>query len=236
MPERSLAIAVAQPRSALGDLEGNADRHAALVLASEARVVVFPELSLTGYSMDAPVIEPADERLAPVVRTCLETGAVAFAGAPVAATPGGAHIATLRIDGTGATIAYRKIWLGEAEAATYVAGTAPAVVEVDGWRLGLAICKDTGMDQHAADTATLGMDAYVAGVLEAVDDADVLAARARRVAAAHGVWVAIASFAGSTGGGFERAAGRSGIWRPDGSVAASAGPEVGAFARFVMTS
>lgn len=52
--------------------------------------------------------------------------------------------------------------------------------------------------------------------------------RARRVATDHGVWVAIASFAGSTGGGYDRSAGRSGIWSPDGSVVARAGPETGA--------
>jgi predicted amidohydrolase len=28
-------------------------------------------------------------------------------------------------------------------------------VDVDGWRLGLAICKDVGVPQHQADTAAL---------------------------------------------------------------------------------
>jgi len=54
--------------------------------------------------------------------------------------------------------------------------------------------------------------------------------RARRVAAAHHAWVAVASFAGSTGGGFDHAAGRSSIWTPDGTVIARAGPETGAIA------
>jgi len=42
--------------------------------------------------------------------------------------------------------------------------------------------------------------------------------------------VAVASFAGSTGGGFDEAAGRSGIWAPDGAVVARAGDEPGAIA------
>jgi predicted amidohydrolase len=104
-------------------------------------------------------------------------------------------------------------------------------VEVDGWRIGLAVCKDTGIPQHAAETAALGIDVYAAGVLEHEEDAAVPEERARRIAAEHGVWVAIASFAGGTGGGYARAAGRSGIWSPASVPVARAGPEPGAFAR-----
>jgi predicted amidohydrolase len=140
----------------------------------------------------------------------------------------------LAIDGRVARVAYRKMWLGGAEPGRFSPGSEPAVVEVDGWRLGLAICKDTGVPQHASDAAALGIDAYVAGVLESADDAAVLDERARRVAADHGVWVVLASFAGSTGGGFAEAAGRSGIWRADGVVVARAGPEPGAVARATL--
>jgi predicted amidohydrolase len=110
------------------------------------------------------------------------------------------------------------------------------VLPVDGWRLGLAVCKDTGVPQHATDTAALGIDVYVAGVLESADDAAVVEERARRVATDHHVWVAVASFAGSTGGGFSRAAGGSGVWAPDGALLARAGTETGAIARATLSS
>ncbi|KAB1093442.1 carbon-nitrogen hydrolase family protein, partial [Micromonospora aurantiaca] len=64
-------------------------------------------------------------------------------------------------------------------------------------------------------------------VLESADDAAVPDERARRVAAEHGVWVATASFAGSTGGGYARAAGGSGIWSPAGEPVVRAGTGVG---------
>jgi predicted amidohydrolase len=70
----------------------------------------------------------------------------------------------LAVDGSGATVAYRKLWLGAAEAERFIPGGKPAVLEVNGWRLGLAICRDTGIQQHSSDTAALGIDAYVAGV------------------------------------------------------------------------
>ncbi|TYB34473.1 carbon-nitrogen hydrolase family protein [Micromonospora sp. AP08] len=218
-----LRLAVAQPLCRSHDVAGNAERHAAAVRAAGARVVVFPELSLTGYELDATPLAPADARLAPLVAACADTGALALAGAPVA----GRHIAVLAVDGDGARVAYRKMWLGGAEPRHFRPGPEPAVLEVDGWRLGLAVCRDTGVPAHAGATVARGADAYLAGVLESDDDAAVPEERARRIAIAHGVWVAVASFAGATGGGYARAAGGSGVWSPAGLAVVRAGTAVG---------
>ena len=232
---KSLTIAVAQPPCVAYDVAANALSHAAAVRSAQARVVVFPELSLTGYELDAPAIACDDPRLTPIAAACAQTGSLALVGAPVLGAAGTLHIAMLAVTGTGATVAYRKMWLGPAETARFTLGGEPVVLRVDGWRLGLAICKDTGIPQHASDTAALGMDAYVAGILESATDRGVVAERARRVARDHGVWVAIASFAGSTGGGYASAAGGSGIWTADGVVASQSGPETGAIARATLT-
>lgn len=232
MPVREpLTVAAAQPPCVPYDVAANAARHAEAVRSADARVVAFPELSLTGYELDAPEIAADDPRLAPIVEACGEAGSLALAGAPVHGDAGRSHIATLAIDGAGVSVVYRKMWLGGAEPNRFTAGNEPAVLEVEGWRLGLAICKDTGVSQHASETAALGIDAYVAGVLEHANDAAVPGERARRVAIDHRVWVVMASFAGSTGGGFDPAAGRSAIWASDGMVLATAGPEPGAIAR-----
>jgi len=222
-----LIIAVAQPFTVSHDVAGNAQRHAALIGQSGAHVVVFPEMSLTGYELSAPAIDPADDRLKPLLDACKEHGAVALVGAPVHAPGGAASIGLLSVGALGVSVAYRKMWLSGPEARSFMPGDRPGVIKVRGWRLGLAVCKDTGVLQHASDTAELGMDIYVAGVLEHQADEDVQPVRAQGVAAAHGVWVAVASFAGSTGEGFNSAAGGSGIWRPDGTVAARAGPRSG---------
>lgn len=229
-----LTIAVAQPLCMPYDVAANAVTHAATVRAAGARVVVFPELSLTGYELDAPAITVEDPRLTPIVDACAETGSLALVGAPVHGEAGRSHISMVAIDGSGATVVYHKIWLGTTEAHRFTPGHKPALLEVDGWRLGLAICRDTGIPQHASDTAALGMDVYVAGVLESVEDAARQDERARRVATDHQVWVAVASFAGSTGGGYSQAAGRSAIWRFDGVLVSQAEPGPGAIARATL--
>ncbi len=226
-----LIVAVAQPRCAYQDVAANARTHAATVRAAAARVVVFPELSLTGYELDAATVALDDPRLAPLVEACAETGSLALAGAPVEGSRGRTHIGMLAIDGAGVSVAYRKLYLGGAEPDRFVPGSEPAALEVDGWRLGLAICKDTGVARQAADTAALGIDAYLAGTCESLDDAARQDERARRIATDHRVWVAFASFAGPTGGGYDQTAGRSGIWSPDAAVVTQAGPEPGATVR-----
>lgn len=230
----SLVIAAAQPRCTARDVAANAVAHAEIIRSAGARVVVFPEMSLTGYELDADPVAPDDERLSPIVDACSTTGTVALAGAPTAGTDG-EHISVLAFEGNARCVAYDKMWLSDAEAQRFVPGRAPAILNVDGWRLGLAICKDTGVAAHADSVAAEGMDVYVAGVLDSADDATVQDERARRVAARHGVWVVVASFAGSTGGGYEHAAAQSRIWSPNGTVVASAGADVGRIAHATLT-
>jgi predicted amidohydrolase len=228
-----LTIAVAQPLCAAYDVARNAQIHAAAVRAAAARVVVFPELSLTGYELDAPAITPDDPRLTPIVEACAAMNAVALVGAPLRGEAGRTYIATLAVRASGVSVAYRKQWVATTES-RFAPGDDPAVLEVDGIRLGLAICKDIWVPQHVADTAALGIDVYVAGVLNSVEEATLQSKRARRIARDHNVWVALASFAGATGGGYSESAGRSGIWTPDGSVVAQAGPETGAITRATL--
>jgi predicted amidohydrolase len=224
-----LSLAVAQPPCVAFDVTANARAHAAAVYAAGARVVVFPELSLTGYELTAPELDPADGRLRPLVDACGETGTVALVGAPVE----GRRIATLAVTGDSVGVAYTKLYLGGAEPARFVPGDEPAVLTVDGWRLGIAICKDAGVPEHAAATMALGCDVYVVGSAKEPDEVALQDERARRVAVGYDVWVAVASFAGDTGD-YRPAAGCSGIWRPDGTLAARSGPAVGETASAVV--
>ncbi len=74
-------------------------------------------------------------------------------------------IAVLQVDAAGVRVAYRKSWLDEAEAERFSAGPGPTVLDVDGWRLGLGVCKDTGAMRHVAGMAALGVDGYLAGLV-----------------------------------------------------------------------
>ncbi|WP_225834590.1 carbon-nitrogen hydrolase family protein [Streptomyces sp. NK08204] len=228
MPE-PLTVAVAQPRCVDLDVAANAALHAEAVLRAGARLVVFPELSLTGYDLAAPAVATDDPRLAPLVDACRSTAAVALAGAPLRGEDGREYIATLAVTGEGAALAYAKMHLHGDEGLRFTPGEKPTVLEVDGWRMGLAVCRDAAVPQHAAETAALGIDAYVASTLYGAGP-EQSARRDRHVrerAVAHGVWVVLSTVAGPSGE-YRKTSGGSGVWSPDGSLVAQAGPEPGA--------
>ena len=208
----ALLIAAAQPTA-------GAESHAALIRQSGARVVVFPELSFTGYHYDAqPVAEAA---LAPLVDACRATDAIALVGAPV----DGPCIAVLRVDADGVSVAYRKLFIAEGELPHFIPGDAPVAIEVDGWRIGLGICFDTCNAEHWEMTNALGIDVYAAGVFDVPDE---LWTQEQRIEdfRPRGVAVAFASYADAAGEGYVDGAGCSRIVDKDGVVVAQAGPNV----------
>jgi predicted amidohydrolase len=198
-------------------------------------VVVFPELSLTGYELDADAVAPDDEALAPIVRACTEMQCIALVGAPLSGDDGRVHIGTLHMSDAGVTVAYRKSYLGGDEAKRFSPGEGPVAIDVDGWRIGLGICKDTGVAQHISETAALDVDLYAAGLVHLPEELGMQDERGVRIAHACEAYVAFASFAGPTGGHFDRTAGGSTIWARDSTPMARAGAEPGGIARAALT-
>jgi predicted amidohydrolase len=229
-----LSLAVAQPRCLAGDTRANGLRHAAAVREARTRIVVFPELSLTGYELDAALVEPDDAALDPVVAACQATGSIALVGAPVPGPRGQAYIAMLAVSPAGVSVLYRKKWIGGDEASRFSPGDEPTVCEVDGWRIGVGICRDTGIGEHVERMAELDIDAYVAGLVHHPDELNEQARRAAFIAQRCQAHVALASFAGPTGGGYHRTAGSSAIWSSAGDVLAQAGPDPGELARATL--
>jgi predicted amidohydrolase len=226
-----LTVAAAQPACVPDDVRSNALEHARLIRMSAARLVVFPELSLTGYELGAGAVSPADPVLAVISEACREAGAIALAGAPVAGQAATPHIAMLLVRSGGIEVVYRKSFLGGAEPGRFAAGPGPVALDVDGWRVGLGICKDTGVREHAGATAALGVDLYVAGLVHHPGELGMQEERAARIARACDAYVVFASFAGPTGGGYARTAGVSSVWSPQGRPIARVGAEPGDIVR-----
>lgn len=228
-PLSTLRVVAAQP--AVTDLVSTVRSHARIIDVAEADLVVFPELSLTGYRFDASPISPVRDTdlLEPITTACARTGAVAVAGAP-AEYLRSTVIAMLRIDGSGVSIAHIKSTLGGAEPEHFAPGPGPSVIDVKRWRIGLAICKETGDMSYTRSLAAEGVDVYACGVVHHDHELGEQERRARLIAAACDAPVVMASFAGSTGEGYSSTAGRSTIWSAAGSPLASASDAPGDYA------
>jgi predicted amidohydrolase len=210
---------------ALG-VDASAAEHARLIVRAAtggAAVCVFPELSLTGYELNpTSSVTEEDVRLEPIRQSCRAHDVHALVGAPLA-TPRGLVMATLVIGPTGDTLGhYAKQHLHGFESVLFVPGESHLLLEVDDWRLGLAICYDAAVPAHAEAVREGGADVYVVSAVYTEGTEDRLVEQMTR-AAKLGMWVVLAQYACHTGG--YDACGGSGVWRPGGEVVVQVGRE-----------
>jgi predicted amidohydrolase len=215
-------IAAAQVASVRGAVDKNIATHAAAIMAAakhEVSVLVFPELSLTGYEPDLAAelaITAADSRLAPLLALARQHQIEVVAGAPLrngTATPA---LGAILFTATGAISTYRKMHLGASERAYFVPGDRPLAIAVSGHRLGIAICADSAQPTHPQAYADLGANIYAAGVFLNAEwyatDAPRLASYAER----YRMLIVMANHAASVGTHISM--GRSAVWAPDGAL------------------
>jgi len=72
LQDSQLAVAVAQFAPQLGDLRANAERHGHFIREAQragVELLLFPELSLTGYQLAGDIIQVALDRYDPLLRT-----------------------------------------------------------------------------------------------------------------------------------------------------------------------
>lgn len=228
-----LRIAAVQCVAHPGDIAGTAAEHARQIASAAddgAGVVLFPELSLTGYEPDlidlhGIRIAVDDPVLQPLSRICQQRRVHALVGVP---TSGSAlpQIGVLHIDARGTVrLTYAKQHLHVGEIGIFGAGPTGSLLDIGGWRLALSIGSDVAVAAHPAAARRAGADAYLVGGLYVIGSEQRLAGQMEQ-AGRQRMWVMLAQYSGGTGGG--PACGLSGGWRPDGSEAVrlGAGPGI----------
>ncbi len=244
LPAAPLAVTAAQARCTALDIPANVAAAAILVRLAADRgtdLVVLPELFLTGYELPSITADPArralspdDPRLDPLAAACADTRTAAVVGAPVLDVPAGEtpargagtgvlHISALVLDRTGSLVTrYDKQHLTPNErAAGFAPGRSGCSVTLDGWRLGLGICWDSGFPEHARAAALDGCHGYLVGAMfgegpGAHQRATVFPARALD----NTCYVVLANH--NSPSGPYRGCGGSAVWGPDGRLLADA--------------
>ena len=225
---RLLLAAIECPK---GDHEGNLSEHVRLVrdaAGKECDLVVFPEMSLTGYVLAGEGVPLG----APVVRSLVEETAGERPAALFGVTEEGGFITQVLAAGGEVAGVYRKRHLGEGEDA-YSVGSGSAVLTLDGRPLGVAICAESSVDLPFDDAAAARapLVAFCAapglhGRRTTEDEwragydwwLSAGVADCRRHARRLGVWIAIATQAGDAGD--EDFPGFAGLVDPRGEVVA----------------
>ncbi|KNB52958.1 carbon-nitrogen hydrolase family protein [Streptomyces caatingaensis] len=224
-----MIIASAQFTPRPCDVAANVGAMAALVgeaAAAGAAVVVFPELAVTGYELGAITADPAlllapdGPELAPLREACRASAVTAVVNCPGRSAQG-PTISSYVYGPDGALLTrYDKVHVTETErAAGFAPGTEDGRFELDGVRVGLAICYDTAFPEVAARAAADGCRLLLASSLhDAEDGPRKLATLYPAMARDNGLYVALANHVGPSGG--YTACGLSAVWGPDGRVLA----------------
>ncbi|HEX8613428.1 MAG TPA: carbon-nitrogen hydrolase family protein [Telluria sp.] len=225
-----LRYAAAQYAARSLDIAANVAHHLAFIdAAGEAGVqlLVFPELSLCGYElagMAACAIKADDAVLAPLRERAASANMTIVVGAPLANADALPGIGAITFHPDGRSSVYRKHFLHASEEQYVTAGSAISQVhDVRGVKVALAICADTGQQQHAHAAAVAGAELYAAGSLISLGGYQNDSAQLAGYAELFGMDVLMANHAHASGG-FE-SAGRSAIWARGGAlVVAAPGP------------
>lgn len=222
----AFALAAAQTIAVAGDIPANLQRHLAFMgVAAEhgVQVLVFPELSLTGYEPALAAglaIAPDDTVLAPLREMAQALRLTAVVGMPIRLAPeAGVSIGALVLGADGSLAVYTKQHLHPGEEVAFVPGQGGAVLEWGGERIALAVCADFSHASHALSAVETGANVYAAGVLISEGGYATDSALLQGYAAEHGLLVLMANHGGPSGGYV--CAGRSTIWADDGSLLAA---------------
>ena len=223
-------IAAAQSFSVAGDLAANIARHLRFMAeAAEQGVelLVFPELSLTGYEGQVAAdlaIDPQDAVLQPLRDCARELGLTAVVGMPIRNKERSkVLIGALTLGGNGSLEVYSKQHLHSGEERFYAPGVGGSTLRIGSETVALAVCADFSHASHAAAAAGAGADLYAAGVLIGEKGYGVDSALMQGYAQNHSMAVLMANHAGLTGGW--QSAGRSAVWSERGTlVVAAQGP------------
>jgi predicted amidohydrolase len=219
-------IAAGQIASVRGDLDRNIATHAMAMAAAAAHhvsVLVFPELSLTGYAPELAAdlaISAADERLAPLLALARQHQITAVVGAPLCNGTTRPWLGAIVLTANGSTRAYHKMYLGGSEPSYFTPGESPCVLAARGHTIGIAICADSAKPSHPQAYADRGANIYAAGVFLNAEWYATDVPRLAQYAMRHGMLTVMANHADSVG--TYTSVGKSAVWAPDGALLAQA--------------
>ena len=221
---QNLTIAAAQVASVRGKIDHNIATHLTAITTAARHgvsMLVFPELSLTGYERDlaAELAMTSDgPRLDPLRSLAVESRIDVVAGAPLRNGAEKPSLGAIVFGSDGVTRTYRKMHLGVGERAFFAPGDSPLLQAVNGHAVGVAICADATHPSHPQWYAAAGAGIYAAGVCLNEEWFQTDAAQLASYAPQHGMLVVMANHGASVG--TYTSVGKSAAWSPRGEVLA----------------
>lgn len=217
-----MKIAAAQTRPHSKDAAMNMQCHlrmADLAAAQGVRLLLFPEMSLTGYELEnaaAMAFTENDARLLPLKNKAQQYGMTIVAGAPIKLGDK-LHIGAYIFNADGTKDIYTKQYLHAGEELYFSPGTEHnPLLQIGDERVSVAICADITEERHPQAAAARGTTLYIAGIFYRPHTVGQAHGQLSAYAKEYGMKVLMANFVGSSNN--TAAGGQSAYWNDKGEM------------------
>ena len=165
-----MIIAAAQTIPVRENIQQNISNHCKLIelaAAHKVQLLIFPELSLTGYERENAErlsFTPDDPRLKDLQELAVKYQMIVIAGAPIKLATG-LHIGAFIISPDHTISFYTKQFLHDGEEVSFVAGNLHnPQITLEDESFSLAICADLENPVHAENASKIQSTGYLAGI------------------------------------------------------------------------
>jgi len=169
-----MKICVAQTRPVKGNIAGNIENHKKLInlaVADRADIIIFPELSITGYELElaGALATTPDDRRFNVFQEISDTGQITIGIGVPTKNNNGIYITMVLFRPHQARQTYSKKYLHTDEEPFFVSGQSSLRLLGDKNNAALAICYEILVPEHAENAFKNGADIYIASVAKSVN-------------------------------------------------------------------
>jgi predicted amidohydrolase len=216
-----MKLCVAQTRPFTGDIEKNIAAHKKLIelaLAGGADMIIFPELSVTGYEPTLAgelATTPDDSRFDDFQHISDTRRITIGVGVPLR-SEAGLWISMVLFQPRQDRHIYSKKYLHADEEPYFVSGQSSVDLLGAQNEVALAICYELSVPQHAADASGKGAGIYVASVAKSVAGMSKATERLSEIARTYSMVVLMANCIGLSDG--MECGGKSSVWNTRGEL------------------
>lgn len=169
-----MKICLAQTKPVTGDIQKNIDNYknfVATAIANNAELVIFPELSLTGYEPKMAkqlATTPQDDRFDVFQKISNEASITIGVGVPIKSASG-VFISMVIFQPNVAPRVYSKKYLHPDEEPYFISGENFPCLEIGNNRVAIAICYELSIPEHSANAFKNGAQIYIASVAKSAE-------------------------------------------------------------------
>ncbi len=215
----TMKICLAQTKAITADISANINKHLSFInraVEQNADLIVFPELSLTGYEPELAnkLATSSDDARFEVFQEISDSKKISIAVGMPLKLDNGISISTIIFRANSKRLVYSKEYLHADEKPFFVAGSNPSPIIDKEKNIALAICYEISVAEHAQKAAKEGAKIYIASVAKFASGVVDANKRLAEIAKKYNMTALMVNAVGEADGGL--CDGGSAVWDSDG--------------------